>query len=58
MESGNRNVALSKEQCRNIAEFIEMYLIDAIRQDEAIDNVEWIESMIDAMKTLNREGRG
>lgn len=45
-------VCLTKSQCKNVAEFIEIHLIDAIRNDPDIDNVDWIADMIDAMRRL------
>jgi hypothetical protein len=45
-------VELSKDQCRNLAEFIDIHLLDAIRSDPDIDNLRWVESMILAKNAL------
>ena len=46
------NVKLTKSQCMNVAEFIEMHLYDAIRSDVDIDSIGWLEDMVGAMRTL------
>lgn len=51
-------VGLTKSQCRNVAEFIEFYLIECIRDDTSIDNIEWIESMLDARNILKEAAHG
>ena len=48
------NVQLTKSQCRNVAEFIELNLIHHIQNDPDIDNVGWIKDMVDAMSILER----
>ena len=48
-------IHLTKSQCNNLADFIDFYLIKAIREDEEIDNLMWIKDMIDA-HTVLREG--
>lgn len=45
-------VHLTKGQCKNVAEFIDMYLLHAIRTDDEIDNLNWVRDMIDARDTL------
>lgn len=45
-------VPLSKPQCKNLAEFIELHLLADIREDDNIDNIEWVRSMLDAHKKL------
>lgn len=47
-------VELSKEQCRNLSEFIDIHLLDAIRNDPDIDNLRWVESMIGAKNALEK----
>ena len=49
---GRIAVRLTKSQCVNVAEFIEIHLLDAIRNDTEIDNIGWIEDMIGAMRVL------
>lgn len=45
-------VELSKSQCINVAEFIEAYLIQSIRDDSYMDNIEYLRDMIDAERAL------
>lgn len=45
-------VELSKSQCVNVAEFIEMYIFQAIREDLDMDNLEYLRDMLDAEKAL------
>ena len=47
-------VELTKNQCRNVAEFIEMNLLDIIRNQVDIDNVAWVEDMLDAKRALEK----
>lgn len=48
------SVNLTDSQCKNIAEFIDLYLIDAIRKDPEIDNINYIKDMIAAMEILQK----
>ena len=48
-------IELSKDQCRNIVDFIELNLIDFIRRDTDIDNLKWVESMILAKNEIEKE---
>lgn len=45
-------VELSRAHCVNVAKFIDEYLLDAIRREPDIDNLEWVELMIEARKRL------
>lgn len=54
---GKRTLRLTKSQCANVADFIDLHLIDTIRQDADIDNVGWIEDMIGAMRALEEAGK-
>lgn len=45
-------VELKKSQCLNIVDFIETWLIHTIREDEDIDNLDYLEDMLDARKAL------
>lgn len=47
-------VELTKSQCMNLAEWIELHLIDVIRADEEIDNLTWVKDMILAQETLEK----
>ena len=53
--SGMRTIQLTESQCQNVADFIEHHLLDVIRNDTDIDNVEWVSEMISAMHTLRKE---
>ena len=45
-------VELSKVQCQVVAEFIEMNILDVIRNDTDIDNIAWLENMLEAKRVL------
>lgn len=47
-------VELTKAQCMNLAEFIDCYLLETIRKDPGIDNLRWVEDMIDAKNALDK----
>ena len=47
-------VELTKSQCENLAEWIDMHLLDAIRDDEEIDNLKWVKDMILAWETFEK----
>ena len=47
-------VELTKIQCHVVAEFIEMNILDVIRNDTDIDNVAWLENMLDAKQVLEK----
>ena len=47
-------VELTKTQCQVVAEFIEMNILDVIRNDTDIDNVAWLENMLDAKQVLEK----
>ena len=49
-------VRLTKAQCKNVAEFIDMYLFHAIRTDNEIDNYAWLRDMLDAKDILEQIG--
>jgi hypothetical protein len=50
-------IDLTKGQCVNLAEFIEMHIFEAIRSDVDIDNIEWLRDMLDAQKTFSEAGK-
>ena len=50
-------VRMTRSQAFNVAEFIEMHLIDTIRNDPDLDNVEWIGDMVDAMRALKEASK-
>ena len=45
-------IDLTKSQCTNIADFIEMNIFQYIRDDTEIDNMDWLIDMVDAYKKL------
>lgn len=45
---------LSKADCFNLAEFIDLFFFQCVREDESIDNIEWAASML-GMYKLFRE---
>lgn len=45
-------VELTRSQCSNVAEFIELWLIHSIREDDSIDNLDYLRDMLDAQKIL------
>lgn len=47
-------VELTKSQCTNVANFIEFYIFQAIRDDEDMDNIEYLRDMLDAEKALRK----
>ena len=50
----NRGVELTASMCQNLAEFIELYLFHAIRDDGEIDNFEWLRDMVNAKALLQK----
>lgn len=51
------NVELTKSQCENLAFFIEMNLLEEIRNDLDIDNLNWLRDMLDAHKILEEAAK-
>lgn len=47
-------LSMDWETCRNLAEFIELYIFQYIRDDEDVDNIEWLISIIDAYKAFRQ----
>ena len=45
---------IEKHTCGHIAEFLEIYFFQNIRDDECIDNIEYVRSLINAIDELNR----
>lgn len=48
-------IDLTKSQCTNLADFIEMNIFQNIRDDIEIDNMDWLIDMVDAYKKLRDE---
>lgn len=47
-------IEATKGQCESVLEFIELNLFDVIRNDTDIDNIEWLQNMMDFRKELKR----
>ena len=43
-------IEFTKGQCESLSEFIEMNLLDVIRKDVDIDNLNWVRNILDAQK--------
>lgn len=41
-------IDLTKSQCESLIDFIELNLLDVIRRDTDIDNLEWVENILTA----------
>ena len=52
------NIELTESQCINLAEFIELNIFGFIRNDEEIDNINWLTDMIYVYKKLNEYTKG
>ena len=46
-----------KDTCKNVAEFLEVYFFQNIRDDEDIDNIEYVRSLINAIDELKRASK-
>ena len=47
-------VELTKSQCNNPAEFIELNLLDSIRNDPDMDNLDYLRDMLNAEEALRK----
>jgi len=45
-------VELSKTQCKNLADFIDLYLLTEIRDNDELDNLDYLRDMLDAQDRL------
>lgn len=50
-------VELTKSQCKNLADWIDIHLLEAIRDDEDIDNLLWVKDMILAWEALEKAAK-
>lgn len=41
-------IELTKGQCESLAEMIELHLLDIIRKDTDIDNLDWVRNILNA----------
>lgn len=46
------NIELSESQCKNVADFIEFNFFQMIREDDDIDNFNYIVDMVNAYQVL------
>lgn len=49
-------VELTKSQCKNLADFLEFHLIESIRNDDYIDNIDYLVDMCKAYEVLKKAG--
>lgn len=47
-------VELTKSQCINLAEFIELKLFDLIRNDPEMDNLDYLRDMLNAEEAFRK----
>ena len=47
-------IDINKEDARNLAEFIEIYFFQNIRDNEDMDNIEYIRSLLRCLDELER----
>lgn len=45
-------VELSKDQCESLADFISLNLLDVIRNDVDIDNLNYVRNLLNALQTF------
>lgn len=48
-------VDLTKDQCESMVDLIELNLLDIIRNDTEIDNIQWLVNVVDAYKIMKAE---
>ena len=47
-----RDISFTLDECKNLADYIELTLFEAIRNDPEIDNIEWLVSIMSAYTKL------
>ena len=47
-------VNVSKDDCNNIAEVLEIYFFQNIRDDTGIDNIDYVHSLIHSIEELKK----
>lgn len=50
-------IDLTKSQCENLADFIEINIFQNIRDDTDIDNMDWLIDMVDAYKKFREAAK-
>ncbi len=48
----------TKARCRNVAEFLELYFFDNIRDDVDMDSLWYLHDLLHAIEELNEAGKG
>lgn len=51
-------IELTKGQCESLSDFIEMNLLDVIRNDAYIDNLVWVRNILEAQKIFEEAAKG
>ena len=51
------NLGLSESQVSNLLEFFDMFFIQSIREDDSIDNMDYVCDMCDIYKQLKRAAK-
>lgn len=46
----NMTIELTASQCENLADFIDIWLLEDIRTDKDMDNLDYLRDMLDAQK--------
>ena len=47
-------IEVTKDQCESVIDFIEMNLLDVIRQDDYIDNIDWVANILAVRNAMKR----
>lgn len=47
-------VELTKAQCESLIDYIEINLLDVIRNDTGIDSFEWVQNILDAKRAFGK----
>ena len=50
-------VELSKDQCESLADFISLNLLDVIRNDVDIDNLNYVRNLLNALQTFEEAAK-
>ncbi len=50
-------IELTKGQCESLSDFIEVHLLDVIRSDADIDNLNWVRNILDAQKIFEEAAK-
>jgi hypothetical protein len=50
-------VELSKDQCISLADFISLNLLDVIRNDVDIDNLNYVRNLLNALQTFEEAAK-